>query len=95
MPKASDLARALSAATDLPLWKAEKGVAAVFREIVLLTNSGDEVRVPHFGVFRLVLMRQRTLASHLPHLGGKLVTVPARRRLVFQPTSVRNRRRVE
>lgn len=92
---ASDLAHALAAATDLPLWQAELGVKAIFREIVLLTNQGDVIRIPKFGTFFLTISKARSLESNLPQLQGKLVTVPARRRLVFRPTRARNRQRRE
>lgn len=88
----SELAHALAKATGLPLHLAEKGVKAIFREIVLITNQGDPVRIHDFGTFELVTKESRVMRSHLPRLGGKAVTVPARRRLVFRPIRPRTHR---
>lgn len=68
--------------TGLPRSQAEAAVKAAFQAIVEAASSGEETRLPGFGVFKVKERAARTARN--PQTGAS-IDIPASRALSFQP----------
>lgn len=81
----TELIEAVAAAHDLPKSVTRVVIDAAFEKIAETLVSGEEVRVPDFGIFR---------ANYQPEHPGinpktlERITAPASRRLSFKPSKV-------